>query len=125
RRGPGNLDRASAPPAGPVEVEADNIDKDPDRDVIILTGSPRITQGADRLTADRIEYQQDTQQATAVGNVVVTLGPDEIHAATATYNFASHEGRAEAASTISNEVQIRAEEILVTPDLWTANRAHL
>jgi len=115
----------SVQPAGPITTEADNFDYDPARDTVILTGSPRITQGVNRLTADRIEYQQATQQATAAGNVVVTLGPDEIHAAAATYNFATHEGRAEAASTVSNEVQIRAEEILVTPELWTANRAHL
>lgn len=104
-------------------AEAFNVEYDPERDTLILTGSPRLTRGDTVLTADRIEYVQDTGQATAVGAVTITRGDQVIRALSATYNVKTGEGRAQTIRTITEELLIAAEEVVISPTRMTAVRA--
>lgn len=55
--------------AQPVQVNADHLDLDQEEGSFVATGSVRLVQGEIRLQADRVEWHQDLQQASAVGGV--------------------------------------------------------
>jgi len=64
----------------PVEIEADSIEAS-DGNRAVLSGNAQILQGNRGVYADRIEYNQETYQATATGDVkLYTPNGDEIRA---------------------------------------------
>jgi hypothetical protein len=112
-------------PQGDVVIGADEFERVPERDLLILTGSPSVTRGMDRLTADRIEYQPMAHQVTASGHVVITLGTDVVRADSATYNLDTREGRATQVNTIADQVLVSAANLYIYPEGWIGTDAHL
>ena len=56
--------------AGDVEFEADTVTVDRDNGVLTATGNVEITRGVEKLTAEKVIYNQDTDVAQAIGNVI-------------------------------------------------------
>ena len=56
--------------AGDVEFEADSVTVDRDNGVLTATGNVEITRGVEKLTAEKVIYNQDTDVAQAIGNVI-------------------------------------------------------
>jgi len=61
-----------ARPSGPTRAFARRADYDGASQVLRLTGSPRIDDGATEMAADAIDYHRDSQIANANGNVKAT-----------------------------------------------------
>ena len=71
----------SAPVSAPAQdtqkafdITADEVEYQADRDVYIARGNVRIVQQGRTLTADRVIFNQKTNEGVAIGNVVVTQG---------------------------------------------------
>jgi len=58
----------------PFDITADEVEYQADRDVYIARGNVRIVQQGRTLTADRVIFNQKTNEGVAIGNVVVTQG---------------------------------------------------
>jgi LPS-assembly protein len=79
-------------PDGRVEVDADRLEYDADRRLLVGTGNVVILQFNDELRADYVEYHADTQDAVARGNVYFRRGQSEWRGEEVKYNFRSRTG---------------------------------
>jgi len=59
----------------PALIDADAIEQDDERRVVVATGDVTVVQGARALSADRIEYFLEEDRVVAIGDVVL-LEPD-------------------------------------------------
>ncbi|MFO7570233.1 MAG: LPS assembly protein LptD [Smithellaceae bacterium] len=66
------------PADAPVEIEADNLAYDSEREVYTAEGNVVITYGAGVLRADYVEYNQKTSQASAQGNAHLQMDEDTL-----------------------------------------------
>ena len=62
--------QASAEQPEDVDFEADTVTVDRDDSILTATGNVVLVRGTERLTADKVVYNQNTDQAKAIGNVV-------------------------------------------------------
>ncbi|HDH01373.1 MAG TPA: LPS-assembly protein LptD, partial [Nitrospirae bacterium] len=53
-----------------LNISADNLEHDPDKNAYTASGSVRITYGETTLSADKILFYESTSDAVATGNVV-------------------------------------------------------
>lgn len=65
---------------GPVEVVADEVEFQAEREVYVARGHVRITQQQGTLTADRVIFSTRTQLGVATGHVVMRDGGDALEA---------------------------------------------
>ncbi|MEI6807405.1 MAG: LPS assembly protein LptD [bacterium] len=63
-----------ASPEAPIETAADSLEYAQDGAILKATGHVVITNGATRLTADRVTVKLDSRETWANGNVVLTQG---------------------------------------------------
>ncbi len=67
-----------APAGAPVEIEADHLAYDSERDVYTAQGNVVITYGDGVLRADYVEYNKKTSQASAAGNARLKMDEDTL-----------------------------------------------
>lgn len=80
--------RARVSAATPLDLVADEVSYDEERDVFEAIGSVRVDQpGGRSLTADWLVFNATTRIGVAVGNVVIRDGDDLVQANTATVNL--------------------------------------
>jgi lipopolysaccharide assembly outer membrane protein LptD (OstA) len=75
-----------------MDVTADEVEYQADRDIYVGRGHVVITQGGKTLTADHVLFSNKTRQGVATGNVVVKDGTDELHAPFLQFNIDTVEG---------------------------------
>ena len=116
-----------AAPEAPAEVKilARNQERAGDR--VYATGDVEIHSGEFRLFADRIEYDLETKDVRAEGNVVVQSGGEVIRAERAFYNLGSGRGMIERASgLVQSSVLFEAETLeRKQEDLYTLKKARI
>lgn len=100
----------------PLTIEAAQIEFLEAEQRIEATGHVRVTYGADRLTADRISADLETEEVTAEGNVTFTRENQIVHGDRVVYNWERRQGRAEAARTQFRGVLITAGELISQED---------
>ncbi len=111
-------------PNGEWTLEADTFGSLPGNPAAYrASGRVVITRGTDRLFADEAPYDSVAGDATLRGTVLLNLGGNNIHAASATYNVQTRSGRAQGVRTTAQGVIIMAAEIQVEPDRWVATNA--
>lgn len=62
-----------------VDFEADTVTVDRDNGILTAIGNVEITRGGERLTADKVIYNQNTDEAQAVGNVIYNTAEGLVH----------------------------------------------
>jgi LPS-assembly protein len=116
-----------AAPEAPAEVKilARNQERAGDR--VYASGDVEIHYGELRLFADRIEYDLETKDVRAEGNVVVQSGGEVIRAERAFYNLGSGRGTIERASgLVQPSVLFEAETLeRKQDDLYTLKKARV
>jgi LPS-assembly protein len=116
-----------AAPEAPAEVKilARNQERAGDR--VYASGDVEIHYGELRLFADRIEYDLETKDVRAEGNVVVQSGGEVIRAERAFYNLGSGRGTIERASgLVQPSVLFEAETLeRKQEDLYTLKKARV
>lgn len=95
---------------GRLEFEADRLEYDANRQLMVGIGNVRVRQGPDMLTADYAEVHSESQDALARGNVVFegrgrTWRGDQL-----TYNFRTREGDFGDFLLFSDPYYVRANE---------------
>lgn len=70
----------AAEDAQPLDIDADSIEHERERNLYIARGNVKIVQGARTLTADWVSFSNTTRKGVATGNVVVVEGPDKVNA---------------------------------------------
>ncbi len=73
--------------AQPLDIVADSIEHERERDLYIARGNVKIVQGARTLTADWVSFSNTTRKGVATGNVVVSEGPDQVNAQVLSFNI--------------------------------------
>ncbi len=73
--------RAQEPrPKEPVEVQADRLEYERERNVYVASGNVVIEQPGRKLTADWVTFNPDTHKGVASGHVVITEAGDQLRA---------------------------------------------
>ncbi len=80
------------PPDESLNITADEVEYQSDRDVYVGRGHVVILQQGKTLTADHVMFSNKTRQGVATGNVVVNDGTDELHAPFLQFNIDTVEG---------------------------------
>jgi len=93
----------------PIEVDADSIDYDRPSGRVTAVGNVLITCGGDELQADRVSCNIDTGDAYAVGNVVLTRGEVVMRKSRLHYNFKTRKSDAD-------ELEVDAKPFFVVAD---------
>jgi LPS-assembly protein len=79
-------------PGGPVNLEADRLTYDSDKDSYTATGEVAITFEGGYLKADAVEYNATTGDAAAEGNVLIMHNKDLLHGDSGHFNITSKTG---------------------------------
>jgi lipopolysaccharide assembly outer membrane protein LptD (OstA) len=125
---PGQEERGGAaqatPPAG-VELRIIARNKEMTKDRILASGDVEIHYGGFRLFADRVEFNTETRDVLAEGNVVIQVRDEVTRAERALLNLETERGRIEKASgMIPPTIRFAAEVIeRRTGDLYGLSRA--
>ena len=99
-----------------MEFEADRLEYDANRRVMIGIGNVRVRQGPDTLTADYVEVYSETQDARARGNVFFEGRGRTWRGEQFTYNFRTREGDFGDFLLFTDPYYIRAAESQQTAD---------
>ena len=75
-----------------MDVTADEVEYQADRDIYVGRGHVVITQAGKTLTADHVLFSNKTRQGVASGNVVVKDGTDELRAPFLQFDIDTIEG---------------------------------
>ena len=87
------LDDAEGPELEPdIDVQADRLEYDSDRNTMVGIGNVYVTHGQDRLSGDYITVNTATKQATARGNVLLDRSGHVFTADEMSYNFGTRQG---------------------------------
>jgi len=84
--------RPPPPPDGSIEVHADRLEYDGDRQLLIGVGNVVVRQHGDTLRADYVEVHTETQEARARGNVYFERADRTWQGDEFSYNFQTREG---------------------------------
>ncbi len=84
--------RPAPPPEGSVEVNADRLEYDADRQLLIGIGNVMVRQHGDTLRADYLEVHTETQDAVARGNVFFDRDGRTWEGQEFSYNFETRVG---------------------------------
>jgi LPS-assembly protein len=90
-------------PRGPMEIEADRVIHDRERDLYEARGNVEIRIGEVRLRADEVDFSPDTQIAEARGNVELTDGEDVLRSEKMRANLETQQGVVEDARLMTRE----------------------
>lgn len=90
----------------PIEVNGDYLDYDKTTGRMIARGNVVITQGDDKLEADRVHCNINTGDAYAIGNVVLTRGTTVMRKTRLNYNFKTRKSDAD-------EIEVDAKPFFV------------
>ncbi len=76
----------------PWRLRADQVTYDAQRRTYVAQGRVEITQGDRRLTADRVEFYEQTKVARLQGNVVMVVGEDVLSGREGVFNLVTRAG---------------------------------
>ncbi len=71
----------------PLDIVADSIEHERERDLYIARGNVRIVQGARTLKADWVSFSNTTRKGVATGNVLVNEGGEQVNAQVLSFNI--------------------------------------
>lgn len=86
--------------ANPVDISAGSIEHDREKNIFIARGNVDLKEGSRTLTADYIQYNDNTKDALAEGNVVFLEGEDRVECDRLTYNLETKQGTLENAKIL-------------------------
>ena len=100
----------------PVQIKANEISYDKEKNVYIATGRVVLEQGERHLEADHVQVDMNKKQAVLKGNVLFKIGNDWIRAKEATIDLKTYQGVLYHAQAFfaENHFYVRGEEVQKT-----------
>lgn len=100
-------------PEGPVDIEADNISYDSDKELYHASGNVLITFSGGYLKADRVVLHKVTKDAVAEGNVIIESDKDILTGESIRFNLATKKGKVNDGTLFisKNHFYLRGKEI--------------
>ena len=100
-------------PKGPIDIEADNISYDSEREVYRAVGNVHITFTGGYLKADRVELHKVTKDALAEGNVIIESDKDTLSGESIQFNLETKKGTVNDGTLFisKNHFYLRGKEI--------------
>ncbi|MBL7077492.1 MAG: LPS-assembly protein LptD, partial [Kiritimatiellae bacterium] len=83
------------PPLGAIDVKGEKLVYDRETGWIEVTGNVIILKGSEKLTADYVQLNMETEEATAFGNVELTRPSGVTKGERMSYNFQTDEGHSD------------------------------